>query len=154
MEARSSKRLDLTNGRARRRRRCWTGRDSCRIRKMETQTHDVCGEGRRAEQQQQQQQQAREAGKIWQLRTEPVNWGGAGAVPSRHGRELLVPPCHKLAKLHYSHSSDKHHHSQRGGRGGTQSIPSPIHSLLHTSTRMDLFLLPATRLACGLASAA
>lgn len=45
MEARSSKkRLDLTNGRARRRRRCWTGRDSCRIRKMETQTHDVCVE--------------------------------------------------------------------------------------------------------------
>lgn len=53
---------------------------------------------RRAEQQQERRQQ-RSSKQDLAAATEKKSWGGAAAVPSRHGRELFVRPCHKLATV-------------------------------------------------------
>lgn len=54
---------------------------------------------RRAEQQQERRQQ-RSSKQDLAAATEKKSWGSStAAVPSRHGRELFVRPCHELATV-------------------------------------------------------
>lgn len=86
------------------------------------------------------------ASKIWQLRRRRRGAGGAGAVPSRHGRELFVPPCHWPATtVNYKHShSNKHHHSQGGAAFALRHVAYSTHAIIidpppFLPTRMGLF---------------